>query len=243
MNQLKQDLRNAFTMPPAERKKEFLQELNYPKVTMMNFIRLQIGYIRKRVWCLSVAMYIFVILGGKMLTNYENGLLLLASAILPLLALVTATEVFRSMSFRMAELEMSTRYNLATILMVRMTILMSSNLIILIAILPFAGKNGSYGYIKTGIYMIAPYLFTCLLTLIIINVTKGRNTIGCCIAASSFISGVYFIIINGHLTVFTESYYPYWVIACVAFVIITGREIWKINRNAKEYIWNLSLTE
>ena len=172
---MKNFISQAYTPPIPNRKEEFLRSLNYPKVRRTDFIFSQLGYIRKRVWIASLFLYLAAILLGSHIDRGDMKLLWSFSAILPYLAMITITETTRSKVYGLAELELTTRYNLRCILFARMTALGVGNLMTLILMLPILAGKINLNIFKIGIYLLVPYLITSFLSYKIINQVRTKD--------------------------------------------------------------------
>lgn len=137
---LKRALEAGFDAPKPVDKERFLKTLRYPKISYLDFLFRQLFYIRKRVWVLS-AMIVLIGWAAAFLSPLpihwptESEKVWIVSAILPFLALLTATEIYRSSLNRMAELEISCRFSLSQIIVARTTLLGGGNFIILALLL------------------------------------------------------------------------------------------------------------
>lgn len=239
---MKKELRNhisqAYTPPMPNHKEEFLSSLNYPKIRWSDFILSQLGYIRKRVWIASFFLYLAAILLGTLMDRGDMKLLWSISAILPYLAMITITETARSAVYGLAELEMTTRYNLRSVLFARMTALGVGNLITLILMLPILTGKINLNIFKIGIYLLVPYLITSFLSYKIINHVRTKDLSYYCAAVAAAVSC--FGLIFGQIwkVIYQQQYFILWLAASVLLTAFLAKEIKKLIHQSEEMLWN-----
>jgi hypothetical protein len=238
---IKHYLKYAFDAPESERKRKFLLSVDFPRASRFDFVTSQIGYIRKKVWIISILAAAIALFSLRFQTG-ENILRFIrtVSAILPFVALTGLTEISRSMSYNMAELEMSCKYNFSGVILARLGILSGTNLITLIIfMLSFWSKSG-FGIFRLAIYLFMPFLLTCALSLFAINHIRSRENIYICGATSCF-TGVLNTVFHDKLNViFTEKYLFLHAAAFIFLLVWTAGEIIKLIKKTEGIQWNLS---
>ena len=237
---LKSQLKASFEAPVPVRKTEFLQSLNFPKTNRLDFILSQIGYIRKRVWIISCLLFALALFGLRADNNGLN-LTWVISSIMPFVSLVTITEIAKSASHSMAELEMSCKYNFAGVVLARLGILGSFNLLLFGLIIILFNINGEIGFgiLRTGLYLFVPFMLTCSLSLFAINRLHSRETVYICGAVSCFIGIANAIFTTQYKPAFSSEYMIFWGFAFIILVIFAITEIIKFIRKTEELQWNL----
>lgn len=191
----KKDLLQAFEAPPPLHKKEFLQKLESPGISLASFILLQAGYIRKWVWSVS-ALVFMLSLTGSMLLSLD--MLWVISALAPQLALTVLSESGRSENYGMAELELATRFSLRSVLFARSGILGIGNLALLLLLTPFGLRNNEAGPLQAGLYIITPFLLTSFIGLWIVRRFRKPETMYFCAGIAACVSIFVFLF---HMTV------------------------------------------
>ncbi|WIV13719.1 hypothetical protein [Proteiniborus sp. MB09-C3] len=239
----KMQIKSAFNIPSPARKDEFLQSINFPKAKYSDFIFSQIGYIRKRIWIMSVSLVIVVLLGLR-LVHIENifKLLWIISSVLPFIALAAVMEISRSTSYNMAELEMSCRHSLADIVLVRLGVIGSSNCIAFLVLLLLLNGSTDYSFWRLGIYMLVPFMLTCTLSLSILNHGKVKETAYVCGGISCFVSVLNSVLVYLTQDAFTDRYLYLWEIIFFVLLILTILQTVKLIKNMEELQWSLQLT-
>lgn len=241
---LKKALQSAYTPPKSTTKESFLNSLDYPKSTRMDFFLCQFGYIRKRIWLCWIALISLVILGITFLSNATETfsltfpLVSTVSSLLPFIMLLTITELARSMSSQMAELEMSCKYNLSAVVVARATILGATNLLAFILLLIPMSLNSDYSFLRLGMYMFVPYIITCVGCMGIISLLNNKDTLYYCGGVSGLICILNLITSTISDVSYSDRTLYLWVIAlvisCISLVLI-GIKFFK---NTEDLTWN-----
>jgi hypothetical protein len=241
-------LQSAFEAPPAAGKERFIKTLRYPKTTYPDFVVSQFAYIRKRVWALFAAL---VLLGWaaafwsplRMNWSAETGQIWVVAAILPFLALLTITEIYRSAFCRMAELETSCRFTLSQIIMARIGILGGGNVMVLALFLVFASHVSPYGLLQLICYLAVPYFITCSLCLWILNRLRGRESLYGCAVAACLVCATNMILSNSVELLYSDAYLRYWLVLSAAAILFIGMQIHKLRKQTEDRTWHLLLTD
>lgn len=236
MNNWKNELKQAFDAPSPLRKREFMRQLDCPRMRIREFLFTQIGYIRKWVWCVSAFTFIASVLSAAFLSD---DILWIISALTPLLALTIISESGRSECYEMAELEMATRFSLKSVVLARLGILGVTNLMLLCLLVPIGLWNNVFSPVASGLYIITPYLLTTFFGLFIVRKFKGREAIYACAGVTVCIS---FSVLFSHSAVshiYQENYLVWWAAGALALCIGTGKQYITIINRTEELAWNL----
>lgn len=186
---LKTALKTAYIPPAPQGKQDFLQNLSYPRASWTDFLCMQLRYTRKRVWLSYVFAALALLFMSARLPAGQEWLwqirmLWMMSAILPVVALFTVGELFRSSSFGMAELEMSCKYSLSQATMAKITLFGLCNVALLPVCLVYCGKLPALHLLQSAVYLVTPYLLTCAGSLAILRRYRGREGVyGCGVLA------------------------------------------------------------
>lgn len=233
-------IKSAFEPPPTSKKESFIREINYPKATYWDFIYYQIGYVRKRVWILSVLMLAGFVLFASLAKDplVFVGLIWMVSAFAPFLALLFVSELARSTSYNMAEMEMTTRYNLGHIMFARMGILGGANLILLLAILPIASLKAEANIIATGLHILVPYLLTCTFSLYVLNKIDRKDVAYYCAGISCAVSVLYCVLLNIKHFLWNDSYIFAWFLVFIVLLSMAIIQAVKLIKKTGDIQWN-----
>lgn len=244
--ELKNTLQSAFDPPKPQNKDAFLSKMNYPKTNRKDFFESQTGYIRKRVWAYSLLLLagaLFSTLCMEANDMQSIRLIWIFAAALPFLVLITVTELSRSAFFNMAELEMSCRYSLSDVVITRATILGAVNLLIFIALLAVTSGKTEFGPLRSGLYLLVPYMLTCVGSLLVLNRLRGKDGILGCSAVACFTS-----MANGFLgftkeLIYSERFVLVWAIIFAVCVWILITQLQQFIKRAEDNSWNSLLTD
>lgn len=233
---LKHRLNRAFEAPPPVRKREFLKALpSQPRISTLDFVLSQAGYICRWTWAGSVLLLAAAIVGARFV---EQSFMAFLSALVPFLALVSAAESARSSVYGMEELEQAARFSLKSVVMARMGILGAANLALLCLFIPLTCSEALYGTLRTGIYLLVPYLLTAVLCLWIVRRIHGRESVYACMGAAVIISGSY-LVLNSRIAGLYQPQYVIWWLGAAAFLAAqTVREGRGLVRQMEEILWS-----
>ena len=240
---LKRNIRDAFEAPAPKRKPEFLSSLNFPKTTRVEFVFAQAGYIRKRVWVLTLLaiMPVLLILYSNITENIL-GLVWVISSLFPFIALAGVTEVARSISHNMAELEISCKFGFSDVVLARLGIISCANTIMFAIVIASFRISGNIEVWRLASYLLVPFLLTCSLSLFTLNRLRGKEKIYICGGISCLVSIANAFLSNQYQYSFANEYIFFWGIALCALLIWTAGETFKLILRLGEYQWNLSST-
>ena len=194
--------------PEPGRKAEFFRRIEKEgladrrpfAMSQAEFLLGQFSYIDKRVWLLSAAVLLLIIVIGRSTTGNELFALapsaLTPFALTPLLAAGILAETGRSYRFKMAELEYTARFSLRSVMLARLfvvgTVDTAGILIAVWAVLP----RLSYSLLRVFLYMMVPYLCACLLGSLYERKHRADNgwgSIAICILSSAFFAAAPFV--------------------------------------------------
>ncbi len=240
--ELKHQIILAYGVPRPLQKEYFIHNLNYPKTRWYDFLFCQFAYIRKRVWVISFSLFLAILLFAATPQKSDITLLWGASAVFPFLAMTAVTETVRSAIFGMAELEMTTRYSLRSILLARMGMIGVGNLVLLFIVIPILSGKANMSFIKIGIYLLVPYLLACFLSFAVINRIRTKDFSYYCAGIAIFLSGGGLIFGLGFKVIYQPQYFILWLIVLTALAAANYKEIRALIKNSEEMIWNSYLT-
>ncbi len=245
---LKRQLHEAFEPPKALRKQEFLKRLstmNPPEIKPLSFdfFLTQAGYIRKRIWLAEALLLLLTVgyLSWNPFFSFQGDLAVL-SACTPFFALLTATELSRSVSYHMAELEMTTRFSLSQLVIVRMSVLGLSNLLCLLVFFVFSLLQGqelslSFGVFRLGLFILLPYLSVCFGSIFVLNKVRSRDTSYYCAGISFFVSLSILVLYNNPLLL-EDRFILYWIVSFVVLCMGLFVQIKNYHQKSEEYTWS-----
>lgn len=229
-------LLTAFEAPEPLQKKAFLKKIGQPSISQAEFMLRQISYIRKWVWAVSVLILSIALMGALVM---RRDMLWMISALMPFAALAALTENARSECYGMAELEQTSRFSPKSVALARMGSVGVSHLILLGLLMPLIHQNAVATVLQAGVYLLVPYLLTCVLGFWIVRRIRGSEGIFGCLAAAVLVSGMYFVFEYRIEILLSAQYFPWWSAAMVLLLTAAAREIQiSIFRRAEDMAWN-----
>lgn len=229
--QEKEMLQQMFAAPEPKRKKAFLRSLPRQEASLWTMLLSQAAYIRKWVWAVS-----FLLFGSVVwLAQYtELECIWTLSAVMPFGALLLILEFARSTAYGMAELEMTSRFSLRTVLLSRMSMLGTAQFLGLIPAAMVLGVQ----LLKSGVYILIPYLLTAVLGLMAVRRLPGRESMFVC---GSISAGVCALCPLSRLYVpnlYEAEGFGWWMLATVFLVAVLMKEYGKTMNHLEELTWN-----
>ncbi len=218
MNHLKkEELKRLYEAPKPVHKRTFLRQLRLQPMSIQHILWIQISYISKGEWVLSAALFAFLTL----LSLFDKEKVFVAMlAIMPFFAVTSVSESTRSVTCGMDELEMTTRFSLKSIVLARMGILGTENLLVtLLAAFLLEGK-----VYQTMMYLIVPYLMTAYGCLQIVRKVSGKEGIYTCMIFTMFVVlllGISYIHYNW---LYRTQFLIIWMSAALALIYMNYKE-------------------
>lgn len=237
MDKWKNELKQAFEAPRPVRKKDFLRQLDLPGMPVHEFLFSQIGYISKWIWCVSAIVFIISILGVAFL---PDTVLWFISGLTPLLTLTISSESGRSELYKMAELEMATRFALRSVIFARLAILGLMNLLILGVLLLIGLWNDTVTSWAAALYIITPFLLSAFTGLYIVRKFRGQGAMYACVGTSVGISVFLFLSHSIIPFIYQEWCLTAWMITALVLLFGNGKQCIAMIKQTEELAWNLS---
>ena len=147
------------------------------------------------------------------------------------------------MMYGMSEFEMSTRFSLKSIVLARMSILGLINFAVIAILTPLCRIGNDFSLLRTGMYLMVPYLLTVNFSLWITRQVNSRETIYGCMCVAVIVSGINTGLHFVTDLIYQEIYTGWWIALSVSLFIGLAYEIHCTIKRTEEYTWNLSLTD
>jgi MFS family permease len=116
-------------------------------------------------------------------------------------------------------------------------------MLMLLAVMPLLAEKVNIGIINTGVYLMVPYLLTCIISCKVIDRIRGKEIPIYCAGAAAFVSTLGFLLNSVQSTIYQERYFVFWVAILVALVALLFRGLRQLINNMEEMKCNLSLTD
>lgn len=229
--QEKEMLKQVFAVPEPKRKKVFLRTLPRQKAGIWTLLFSQAAFIRKWVWAVS-----FLLFGSVVwLAQYtEQECIWVLSAVVPFGALLLILEFARSTAYGMAELEMTSRFSLRTVLFARMSMLGAAQLL---GLIPAAIVLGTQLF-TYGVYILVPYLLTAVLGLAVVRHLPGRENMYVCGCISGGVCALGPILRLYVPELYGAERAVWWLLAAVLLVALLMKEYGRTMNHLEELAWN-----
>ena len=212
-NDIKERLKSVCTAPDPKRKDSFLKEHRKKEISMKELYIIQFSYIAPAIWILSAAIVAILLVISIYSEKYA---VWVTSAFMPVLSTIAMTENYKSEIYQMNELEMSARFSLKTIIMVKMSIFGIVHSIILIILSLLSSMNAIYSLV----YLLVPYLITSNTSSILLRHYHGKSVLLGCFANSFIVSMVWFIISVKSYYLYSAVMFPYWIVVLVLMILL-----------------------
>lgn len=218
-----------FEAPEPQGKREFLnkyykctgmaagvcgEEQPYGRYGFLYMLRVQASYISVWLWIFSVLVFIFTYIAGRYI---QDMVLWFLFAVIPFIVTFSLSEAMRSVVYGMAEFEMTSRSGLKGVIMSRLVILGTGNLILLFAVAVISGGST----LLNVVYMFVPYLCSATGGLIILRKFPAKEGIYMCCGFCGIISAAGTGTLQSFRWIYGAKYTGIWVIAIIALFIIT----------------------
>lgn len=225
-------LKAGFDAPKAVEMEKFIRTLPPRRVSNFELLCTQLKFIRKRTWLLLALFFVITAITAKALTN-ENMWIL--SALVPFLSVTLISESGRAENYGMAEFELSTRFNLKTIVLAKLIILGTADLILMCLSSLFTDT----GFSASLFYIFCPYLLTTAAGLLICRKMQGSSAL--------YLSGAMSFLIAGMEIIFREDIFKFFLNSgaeerLLIFSLLMAalvREGYKRIKESEELKWSL----
>ncbi len=229
--QEKEMLKQMFAAPEPKRKRAFLRTLPRQNVGLWNLLLSQAAYIRKWVWAVSFLLFGSVVVLAQYMKLESIWVL---AAVMPFGAFMIILEFARSAAYGMTELEMTSRFSLRTVLLARMSMLGAAQLFGLIPVAVVLGEQ----LLKSGVYILVPYLLTAVLGLIAVRRLTGRESLFVCGGISAFVCALCPISRLYLPKLYGAESFVWWGLATVLLAVVLMKEYGKTMNHLEEFTWN-----
>ena len=130
----------------------------------------------------------------------------------------------KSVSCGMDELEMTTRFSLRSVLLARLSMIGMFHLIILVVGLPLViGGEGAVLW-RNAVYLVVPYLLTCVLSTFMSGRTGYRESNFICMGCAVMVSGIGMVIRVFLPMVYGAESFAGWIMVLAVLLVCSARE-------------------
>lgn len=231
----KQALAAAYRAPEPMGKAAFLKRHRRRELGRRELVAIQVRYIRWWVWAASLALF-----GGilRMAAPVKGAGAWYAAAFTPFLALLVVMENGRAQVYQMEELELACRMARQSVILARMVVLGLFHLVLLAGLTPTLAAWGGAGMLRTGAYLLTPYLLTAALGMELTRRIRGRECLLACGGAAVLVSMLGVLLINWPMIFGVPGHFSLWVAALAVSLIATAVEVNLNFHERSEWLWN-----
>ena len=233
---LKKALKSAFEAPTPLSKKSFLKTIPQPRSSRRTFILSQAGYIPLWVWGISLATLLTAIFSASFMSKSTLGIL---SACIPFVASSAVAENSKSTVYRMAELERASLFSLKSVTLARLGIIGLSHVTLLCLLCPLASAGSLFPMLRTGIYLLVPYLLTSTISLVFTRKFHGRETLYLCLGIAAIVSGLCIMAQTKFYLLYRQESFSRWIGALITLSAFTAWGYYKTIQKTEDLTWNL----
>lgn len=231
-----QEIKNYFEAPVPQDKKAFLEKISscYGKNTesvekeepicgrssFIYMLFVQFTYISKWLWVFSVLVFLCAFI----ISIYQQWTLLWSVfAVIPFIVTFSLSESMRSVVYGMGEFEMTSRFSLKSIIMARIVVLGTGNMLLFFAISMFLGD----GIWRNVLYILAPYLSSATGGLVILRKFTSKEGVYMSFAFSIIISLLCMEVARSFNWIYEARYTGLWLIVITALLVNAVYECYK----------------
>lgn len=235
--EMRQALERAFEAPKPLGKQHFLKEHKGKRyyIGMTELILLQMGYIRKSTWMISVAVFLIGIMASFIMKPEAIWAL---SSVMPFLALTIISEWMRSMAYGMFELEQATRFSFKSVVLARLGILGIVNFLLFLFCLLLGGIQSDTELLKAAVYLATPYLATVFLGLWVMRKTGFRESEYVCLGIAVAVSALGILMRLSAKILLSAEAVKWWGLLAVILLALIIEEFCNGLKKTEAYIWN-----
>lgn len=210
---------------------ELIKKINSPvanfyRMPLLKFIKSQFVFIRKRTW---LCQFIVGIIGCLFIGFYSKQQIRMydvypfLTAIAPVLMITGMDEISRIYDGSLCELQQTTKYPLKVILLVRMSIMASVDILLLFIIGIYLKTLYQREIVSTMLYILVPFEVSCIGILIIMRHLRGNMLNYVCLVYCSIVGGIPFLYdLCSRTAAFDENNILLWKIACLVGIVLIG---------------------
>ncbi len=231
-------LKQNFIPPSPQRRDTFVNSISMPKAKFSEVFLSQIGFIRKRVWFMFAICTCFAFYNVNTIEIGSN-IISTVSAILPLFVLCATSEIYKSTSHNMGEMELVCKYNLSKIILMRTGILGTTSFVMLILFICIT-TNTDYGMVRSIIYLTVPFLLSSYLSLLIISRLHLKETVYICAGVCGSVSIFMLLASVNYNFIYDASITYIWVMAFFILSLLLVHCFIRFIKLQEELQWNLA---
>lgn len=248
---LLQALRQAYEAPTPVEKQEFLERLEdqkreayameksraqalgegMGKISVFRMMAVQLAYLPRWAWGIFATAFFLFFWGSRYLSEEIQWSI---CACVPFLGMAVIEGSFRSLFWKMEELELASRFSLQSILTARMAALGFGSLLLLLFLAALTDLLGE-GQV---LFFWVPYLLSSLGCLLVTRRWKGKEGIYAGMAVAACVSCLEMVLYGNFAWLLEPRYMGWWFLAAGVLIVLLLRESARMIKRTEELLWN-----
>ena len=227
----KAELMRLYRAPDPVKKRTFFREMGVQPMSTGHILWVQFSHISRWSWLVAATMLLVMVYfhsfyGNSLKGNAFDGRewFCVVLVFMPFLAATCVSESVRSAMYGMEELEMSARFSLKSIILVRMGIVGIQNLLLAMLAALFVGES----FFQNVVYLLVPYLFTTFGSFLLVRKRRGGEEMYYCAGLALAVSGVLLESSWEFPWIYQDKYIAVWLVLAVVLVWMVYCESRKI---------------
>lgn len=210
----------AKKMALIEQSKQLILHVPAKKASLPQFYLQQLWFIRPRTW---VAQFLIVLVAAYFVMNAPNiqTVIALASAVSPLIFLVSYSEWIRSQTHQVYELELTTAFSYKAVMLARIGLMNMLNILAITVLIFTVVQTGQLAILQAFFFVCIPFLLTSILGLWIVRTVPTKHVNQTVYVVGSLFSASLILIITLYPKLFlTISNGIWWSILLVTMGVV-----------------------
>lgn len=235
--ELKKQLQAVYQCTPRKDKHRFLSNFKERDLNLWVICKQQLRYMSLWNYVISFVTFGIFLLGLWYLNKHQITIL---SALMPIVALFSITELSKSEHYGMDELEMASRFSLRMITIARIVVTGTINIILFLFLVPIIRIGTGGMLVQVIIVLGCPYLLSAWVCLAIIRRWHSKETLYLCAEAAIGVSFLQLLSEMTKLPINLVKSETWGVVIFLCLILLTGKELYKLLKEKEEISWNLS---
>lgn len=240
MNRLsRKKIKALYRAPISNRKDEILRSFPHTR-TLSDFeiLKTQLPYIRKRVWLLTLLIFVAA---AYLTRELSAEAVRLVAALMPFAAAFAVLETMRSTAYRMDELECSTRFSLTHLILTRLTVLGVTHLGLLSGCALLLKRTRAFSFLSAVPYLLVPYLLTAILGMLLARRFRQSGEVTLLLAA--VVGTVMGLTPEIFPQIYARDFVGIWTAVAIALLALTTALFHRQFQHTEDFSWSFSSIE
>lgn len=205
----------------------------------LQFVVSQIAWIRKRMWCLQLVLFLGTVLWFSQVENnfaQDGTIYLLCACVAPLLVMINVSDFACVYHEGLLEIELATRYSLPKVAAARLLIFGMTDVLILVGVAAAGAWIGQTEIRVLLLYCLAPFCLVCAISIQLLRHLRPQQfvqgawwTVGIVLLMLLFPAGRWDFVGSQWLSgVYTADGRIYWIVLLVGSALLLGWQLYRL---------------